>query len=48
KKEKVIITPGVLFYKNSIDGEKFFRLGFSQTDINEIKRGIEVIDKLLK
>ncbi|MCY6370475.1 PLP-dependent aminotransferase family protein [Clostridium ganghwense] len=48
KKEKVIITPGVLFYKNSIDGEKYFRLGFSQTDIDKIERGIKIIDKLLK
>lgn len=48
KKNKVIITPGVLFYKNSLDGEKFFRLSFSVTNMEEIKRGIEIIDEILK
>lgn len=48
KREKVIITPGVLFYKNHVDGEKYFRLGFSQTSIEEIQKGVEVIGKLLK
>ena len=47
KKEKVIITPGVLFYKHSVDGEKYFRLGFSKTNNIEIEKGIGIIDKLL-
>ncbi|MFU0823661.1 PLP-dependent aminotransferase family protein [Clostridium sp.] len=48
KRNKVIITPGVLFYKNSIEGEKYFRLGFSVTDEDEIENGIKIIDKLLQ
>ncbi|MCY6483598.1 PLP-dependent aminotransferase family protein [Clostridium aestuarii] len=48
KKEKIIITPGVLFYKNNIEGEKYFRIGFSQTGVKEIKKGVEVIDEILK
>lgn len=47
-KEKVIITPGVLFYKNSNEGNKFFRLGFSQTDHRQIEEGIKVINKILE
>ncbi len=47
KKQNVIITPGVLFYKNSIDGEKYFRLGFSETNNEEIERGLQVISNLL-
>lgn len=47
KKEKVIITPGVLFYKHNVDGEKYFRLGFSKTNNTEIERGIRIIDNLL-
>lgn len=48
KKNKVIITPGVLFYKNNNEGKRYFRLGFSVTDIDEIKKGLEIIDKLLQ
>ncbi|KYH30124.1 PLP-dependent aminotransferase family protein [Clostridium colicanis] len=48
KRNKVIITPGGLFYKNSIEGEKHFRLGFSVTDKDEIENGIKIINKLLQ
>ncbi|KEI11246.1 MocR-like pyridoxine biosynthesis transcription factor PdxR [Clostridium novyi] len=47
KNNKVIITPGVIFYKRIIDGEKFFRVGFSVTSIEDIKKGINIINKLL-
>jgi DNA-binding transcriptional MocR family regulator len=47
RKENVIITPGVLFYKHNIDGDKYFRLGFSKTNMEEIERGIKIISKLL-
>ncbi|AEB75712.1 PLP-dependent aminotransferase family protein [Clostridium botulinum] len=47
KNNKVIITPGVLFYKSIIDGEKFFRVGFSVTGVEDIKKGINIINKLL-
>ncbi|QGU95012.1 aminotransferase class I/II-fold pyridoxal phosphate-dependent enzyme [Clostridium bovifaecis] len=48
KKYKVIITPGVLFYKNSMDGDRYFRLGFSVANIPEIEKGIQIINKLLQ
>ncbi|MCY6958594.1 MocR-like pyridoxine biosynthesis transcription factor PdxR [Clostridium brassicae] len=48
KKEKVIITPGVLFYKNNFDGEKYFRLGFSQTNVNDIEKGLNIINRILR
>lgn len=48
KRNKVIITPGVLFYKNNMDGERYFRLGFSVTNIPEIEKGIQIINKLLQ
>ncbi len=40
-KNKVLITPGVLFYKNPKDGLKYFRLGFSENSIEEIELGIK-------
>lgn len=43
KKRKVLITPGVLFYRNSKDGEKYVRLGFSQTNNKAIEKGIGIL-----
>lgn len=48
KENKVLITPGVLFYKQLKDGEKFFRLGYSKVSSNEIEIGLNVINKILK
>jgi len=47
KKEKVLITPGVLFYKNPWEGEKYFRIGFSQVSNDKILKGIDIISKIL-
>ncbi|GAB6149097.1 MocR-like pyridoxine biosynthesis transcription factor PdxR [Clostridium novyi] len=47
KYNKVIITPGEIFYNNIHSGEKYFRLGFSSTDIDEIEKGIDIINKVL-
>ena len=47
KKEKVLITPGVIFYKNSMDGRKYFRLGFSEMDDGKIYRGLELINNCI-
>lgn len=47
KREKVLISPGVLFYRDKDEGAKYFRLGYSQTEKEKIKRGIEIIDKIL-
>lgn len=43
----VLITPGVIFYKYPEDGNKYFRIGFSQTDKVEIERGIGIIKKIM-
>ncbi|MBL4938093.1 PLP-dependent aminotransferase family protein [Clostridium sp. YIM B02515] len=48
RENKVLLTPGVLFYKNIKDGERFFRLGFSKVDNNEIYKGLNIINNLLK
>ena len=48
KSSKILITPGVLFYKNASDGDKFFRLGFSQTEDDKIYKGIFAISKILE
>lgn len=47
KSNRVIITPGEIFYSNIYSGEKYFRLGFSSTDIDEIEEGIDIIKKVL-
>lgn len=44
----VLITPGVIFYINEDDGKKYFRLSFSQTNIVEIKKGLDIIYDILK
>ncbi len=44
----VLITPGVLFYKNNKDGERHFRLGFSKADKDEINKGLNIINNLLE
>lgn len=44
----VLISPGVLFYKNNKDGEKYFRLGFSKAGNSEISRGLHIINNILK
>ncbi|MDO4534218.1 MAG: PLP-dependent aminotransferase family protein [Clostridium perfringens] len=47
KDKNTIITPGEVFYNNFKDGEKSFRIGFSQTDYKSIDKGIENIYKAL-
>jgi DNA-binding transcriptional MocR family regulator len=44
----VLITPGVLFYKQNKNGEKYFRLGFSKAGNDEITRGLNLILNILK
>lgn len=46
--EKILITPGVLFHKNPKEGNKFFRIGFSKTDENDIFQGLNIINNILK
>ncbi|MDQ0150072.1 PLP-dependent aminotransferase family protein [Eubacterium multiforme] len=43
KKRKVYITPGVLFFRDNKEGDRSFRIGFSQTDCDNIRRGLDII-----
>lgn len=43
KKINVLITPGILFYKDYIKGEMYFKLSFSHTDNAQIIEGLEKI-----
>lgn len=47
-KKGVYITPGVLFFRNIKDGEKTFRIGFSQTDEVKIAKGLKIIREELE
>lgn len=47
RKEKVLITPGVFFYKNNDDGLRYFKVGFSKTDESKILKGINIINNIL-
>lgn len=46
-KNKVIIAPGVLFYKNPAEGNYFFRLSFAQTSEENIDLGLKIIKKII-
>jgi DNA-binding transcriptional MocR family regulator len=45
---KVLITPGVLFYKNAQQGNNYFRLCFSEIKKPEIEQGIKIISEILE
>ncbi|WP_392486675.1 PLP-dependent aminotransferase family protein [Haloimpatiens sp. FM7315] len=47
KKENVLITPGVLFYKFPHEGKGHFKLSFSQLSKEEIQKGMEIIKNVL-
>ncbi len=48
KRKNVYITPGVLFFRSSREGDRFFRIGFSQTNCEAIEKGIKTIKEELK
>ena len=48
RKKGVIITPGVMFFKNEIEGIKYFRVGYSQTNLEKIKEGIDIIREVME
>lgn len=48
KDRQTIITPGNIFFKNPNDGDKSFRIGFSQIDYSKIEKGIDNIYDVLK
>jgi DNA-binding transcriptional MocR family regulator len=47
KNRKVLITPGLLFYKNAEEGNNYFRLSFSEISKAEIENGIKIISDIL-
>ena len=47
-RKNVYITPGVLFFRNMRDGDRNFRIGFSQTDEGKIKKGLKLIREELE
>lgn len=48
RSEKVLITPGVLFYKNIEDGKRYFRLSFSEMNSGQMEIGIKKIAEILR
>ena len=47
KSRKVLITPGILFYKNAQEGKDYFRLSFSEIRKPEIEEGLKIISEIL-
>lgn len=48
KEKNLIITPGVLFYKNYAEGLPYFKIGFSNLTREEILKGTELLKEALK
>lgn len=48
KERKVLITPGVVFYRDSQLGEESFRVGFSEAKEDDIIDGINIIKEELE
>jgi DNA-binding transcriptional MocR family regulator len=47
KAHNVLVTPGIIFYKNPGDGSKYFRISFSKTEEAQIKKGIEILSGII-
>lgn len=47
KEKGIYITPGVIFFNNSKEGNNFFRIGISQVNKEKIKKGIKIIKENL-
>lgn len=48
KKKKVYITPGIIFFKDSVSGDYHFRISFSQANKDKMIKGIELIKEELR
>ena len=48
KEKNVFITPGAVFYLGSSVGDRYFRIGFSQTKDQKIIDGIKIIKEELE
>ena len=47
KNSNVLITPGILFYKNAEEGNSYFRLSFTEISKCQIEEGIKIISEIL-
>ncbi|MHC6180678.1 MocR-like pyridoxine biosynthesis transcription factor PdxR [Clostridium sp. JNZ X4-2] len=47
KNKGVLITPGSLYYKNPLEGKRYFKIGFSHISRENIKKGIQILNKLM-
>jgi len=47
KAHNVLVTPGIIFYKNPTDGSKYFRISFSKTEEAQIEKGIEILSGII-
>lgn len=48
KRNNVYITPGIIFFKDSISGDYYFRISFSQVSKDKMIKGIELIKEELR
>lgn len=48
REKNTFITPGVMFFKKQKEGERYFRIGFSQTNCDNITEGLNNIYEVLK
>ncbi|WP_420536052.1 MocR-like pyridoxine biosynthesis transcription factor PdxR [Clostridium luticellarii] len=43
----VLITPGSLYYKNPLEGKRYFKIGFSHVNKEDIENGIKILNELM-
>lgn len=48
RKKHVYITPGALFFRTNEEGDRSFRIGFSQTNCDSIIKGLRIIKEEFK
>ncbi|WP_315117582.1 PLP-dependent aminotransferase family protein [uncultured Clostridium sp.] len=48
QEQGVLITPGIIFYKNPEEGKGYFRVSFSQTDLPAIENGLQIIKNIFE
>ncbi|MFL0194628.1 PLP-dependent aminotransferase family protein [Clostridium sp. WILCCON 0269] len=47
KNRGILITPGLLFYKNSLEGKKYFKISFSHVNEKDIEYGIKILSEII-
>lgn len=47
KDRGILITPGVLFYKNALEGKNYFKVSFSHTTEQEIESGVRKLSEIM-